>query len=104
MHKEYKIFRSILDSDKSNEGRTQPTSVEQVLQLEQKQPFRSQLEAFEAKKRKPFEAIPFAEKEKFLLTRLDGLTGLAKVNPLWKQRLEAAGVGKINSWDDWQRV
>lgn len=79
-------------------------SVEDVLQLEQSGSFYDELASIEHEAGAPFEMIPFPEKEEVLLNRLRTLVQVIKVNPIWNDRLQQAGVTDITSWEDWQRV
>lgn len=64
----------------------------------------NKLEAFEKERGQPFETIPFHEKQHLILERLNVLVQVLKQNPLWKSRLEEAGIDEIQSWGDWYRI
>lgn len=83
---------------------TSIATVEDVIRLEQTSPFISAIEQFERQKGKPFETVPYPDKEGLILERLGEMIRIARVNTVWRQRLCQAGVSEIKTWEDWRRI
>lgn len=86
------------------ENRRQIDSIDDVLQLEQQNPFRNALRDFEEKIGRPFETIPFIQKEHFLVNRLDELVRVTRVNSLHKENLDKAGVSEVRDLSDFHKI
>lgn len=86
------------------ENRARISSVDDVLWLEQKYPFINMLEEFEKRALQPFESVHFAQKEHFILARLDELVRIMRVNPVWREKLDGAGVTEVKDWSNWHQV
>lgn len=86
------------------EGRIHVDSIDDVLRLERDAPFIKKLDEFEMQVGKPFEAVPFGQKERLLLERLDEIVKILRVNPAWRTRLDDVGVEGVDSLSDWHRV
>lgn len=86
------------------ENRVQVSSVDDVLRLEQQYPFKNALKEIEERRGKPFETIPFSQKEDFLLGRLDELVRIMRVNPVWREKLDETGIAEVKDISDWCRV
>lgn len=80
------------------------SSVDDVLELEQRYPFYNTLKEFEQKAKQPFETVPFAQKQPLILGRLNELVRIMRINPVWKERLNKVGVTKVKDLSDWRKI
>lgn len=80
----------------------QPESVEQVMQLPA---FAEKMKACEQVCQTTYSAIDFAVQDALALLRLQQMTNTVLLNPLWKERLAAAGITKAPvNMEEWQQM
>jgi phenylacetate-CoA ligase len=79
-----------------------PRSVDDVCQLPS---FFSKLKTAGDNFNKKYSALDFSFQEALTLRRLQQLTNIARLNPLWKERIMLAGLkGAPLSFDEWQHI
>jgi len=99
--KQTNSFQQLIDK-LFTEAELNPVSVEEVLQLPS---FYSKMKACEAYFNQPYAAIDQSMQDQVTLKRLQQLTGICMLNPLWKQLLAEAGIETApTSFDAWQQL
>lgn len=79
-----------------------PASIEQVEKLPS---FLSKIRKLETREKKRFDQLEHETQNAFVLRRLQQLTHTVRLNPLWRQRLDAAGVKKApKTFEEWQQI
>ena len=84
------------------ESQLAPNSMEAVRALPQ---FLIALRDIEQRTQASYDRLPIDVQQKIVLRRLRQLVNIARLNPLWRERLDAAGLSQgIHSFEDFQAV
>lgn len=84
------------------ESSMSPKSIAEVLAIPS---YLRVLQGIESETGQPFESLPMGVQDALALRRLEQQVNTVRLNPLWRNRLEAAGVpSHIASWADWEAV
>lgn len=79
-----------------------PKTIEEVTQLPS---FLSKIKALEQAFNCSYSALPITIQEPFVLRRLQQMINTIRLNPLWNERIEKAGVtGTPTSYEEWQAL
>lgn len=84
------------------ENELKPKSIQEVIKLSS---FFDKIKACENKFQQKYGALDCKFQEALTLRRIEQLTNIALLNPLWKERIEQSGLKKApSSFEEWQKI